>query len=74
MKEAGTLVGNFELNWSPRGDQSGRGPSFFSPLKDTIFKRRQMNRIDIIKRIKKIYIKYILLYFFACNPKRDPHG
>ena len=23
---------------------------------------------------KNIHIKYILLYFFACNPKRDLHG
>ena len=29
MKGAGMLVGNFELN--PKGDQSGRGPTFFEP-------------------------------------------
>ena len=29
MKGAGMLVGNFELN--PKGDQSGRGPTFFDP-------------------------------------------
>ena len=23
---------------------------------------------------QKIHIKYIFLYFFACNPKRDLHG
>ena len=30
MKGVGMLVGNFELN--PKGDRSGRGPSFISPL------------------------------------------
>ena len=28
-ERAGMLVGNFELN--PKGDQSGRGPTFFDP-------------------------------------------
>ena len=34
MEGVGMLVGNFELN--PKGDRSGRGPSFFWPLKETI--------------------------------------
>ena len=33
------LVGNFEL--TPNGDRSGRGPSFFWPLKGTMLKHRQ---------------------------------
>ena len=47
----GLLDSNFE------GDQSGRGPGFFDPIKETIF-----------------YVKYIIIYFFACNLKRDLHG
>ena len=47
------------LNQTPKGDRSGRGPSFFWPLKETMLKHRQ-------------YIYF--LYFFACNPKRDLHG
>ena len=38
MKGTGMLVGNFELNPAPKGDQSGRGSSFIGPLKDTIVK------------------------------------
>ena len=39
MKGEGMLVGNFEL--TPKGDQSGRGPSFFVP-QETILKQRQI--------------------------------
>ena len=39
MKGVGMLVGNFEL--TPKGDRSGRGPSFFLPLKETMLKHRQ---------------------------------
>ena len=37
------------LNWTPKGDRSGRGPSFFWPLKET----------------KKIYISNIYFYIFS---------
>ena len=58
IKGGGMLVGNFEL--TPKGDRLGRDRSFFflTPKRDQ----------------KNIHIKYILLYFFACNPKRDLHG
>ena len=29
------------LNYTPKGDRSGRGPSFFGPLKETMLKHRQ---------------------------------
>ena len=47
MKGMGMFVGNFEL--TPKGDRSGRGPSFFWPLKET----------------KKIYISNIYFYIFS---------
>ena len=37
MKGAGMLVGNF--------DQSGRGPSFLLPLKETILRRMEIKKI-----------------------------
>ena len=45
-----------------KGDRFVRGPSFFSPLEEAMFKHRQMNRLNIIKRIKNIHIKYIFFY------------
>ena len=39
MKGVGMLVATFEL--TPKGDRSGRGPSFFGPLKETMLKHRQ---------------------------------
>ena len=50
MKGVGMLVGNVDLN--PKGDRSGRGPSFFWPLKETMLKHRQ----------------YIYFYFFRVQP------
>ena len=47
MKGMGMFVGNFEL--TPKGDRSGRGPSFFWPLKET----------------QKIYISKIYFYIFS---------
>ena len=42
IKGVGMLVGN--LNQTPKGDRSGRGSSFFSPLKETMLKHRQHAR------------------------------
>ena len=44
-KGAGKLVGNFELN-PLKGDQSGRGPTFFWPLRETILNFDFMNRVN----------------------------
>ena len=41
MKGVGMLVATFEL--TPKGDRSGRGPSFFGPLKENMLKHRQYN-------------------------------
>ena len=45
MKGVGMLVGNFEL-----GDRSGRGPSFFKPLKETMLKHKQYIYFYIFSR------------------------
>ena len=58
MEGVGKLVGNFELHPLKETDL-GVAQAFFWPLKETILKHKQY-----------IYI----LYFFACNPKRDLHG
>ena len=58
MEGVGKLVGNFELHPLKETDL-GVAQAFFLPLKETILKHRQY-----------IYI----LYFFACNRKRDLHG
>ena len=52
MKGAGKLVGNFE--WNPEGDQSGRGPTFFWPLKQIIL------NFDYKNRVNKTNWKYII--------------
>ena len=44
-KGAGKLVGNFELN-PLKGDQSGRGPTFFWPLRETMLNFNFMNRVN----------------------------
>ena len=36
------------LNWTPKGDRSGRGPSFFWPLKETMLKHRQYVYLNIV--------------------------
>ena len=51
------------LNLTPKGDQSGRGPTFFH-LQETFLNFDYMNRVNIANW------KYIFLYFLTYNPKR----
>ena len=46
------------LNKSPKGDRSGRGPSFFWPLKETMLKHRQMKNTVTFNDGRDITIKY----------------
>ena len=62
MKGVGMLVGN--LNLTPKGDQSGRGPTFFWPLKAII------SNLDYINRVNKTNWKYTIV-FCPENPKED---
>ena len=76
MKGVGMLFGNFELN--PLRRPIRAWPKLFLTPKETIFKHRQMRKLGLYEwsffLIENIHIKYIFLYFFACNPKRDFHG
>ena len=57
------------LNLTPKGDQSGRGPTFFLPLKAIMLNFDHMNRVN------KTNWKYIIFKnFFECKPKRDFYG
>ena len=53
---------------------------FFTPKRDHIKAQTNEKNLDYmngvlkIKRIKNVHIKYIFLYFFAYNLKRDLHG
>ena len=51
------------LTLTPKGDQSGRGPTFFH-LQETFLNFDYMNRVNIANW------KYIFLYFLTYNPKR----
>ena len=46
------------LNKTPKGDRSGRGPSFFWPLKETMLKHRQMKNTVTFNDGRDITIKY----------------
>ena len=48
MKGVGMLVEI--LNYTPKGDRSGRGLSFFWPLKETMLKQRQYMYFYIFSR------------------------
>ena len=48
------------LNWTPKGDKSGHGPTIFWPLKETIL------NFDYMNQVNKMNWKYIIFYISSC--------
>ena len=72
MKTRSTARGGGDSAYERGGD--ARRKFGIKPLKETDLGVAQAFLDPYKKRPKNIHIKYIFLYFFACNPKRDLHG